>query len=485
MLGGVSDAIRFIGTLAPGQSKTIYWQVVYPPTFGQTYPFTVWAENEAGCIASDSRTVETRSALTASANKLLGTITVDPPSGTVNPSNILTVTLTGFNFGQVGQGPNGEEDAWLQPVGNLDFDPSCLRLIRTEVYLHSIENVPPYDGMPYIDQVYFDGIGSQNPPPNYSSDPTDYVKYYFIALRECSTTIKPYNEVASGNREKYSGDYDIAATTIEVTSEAGGLSFSKSVDPSTAEAGDILTWTITYGNTSDYPIGDPATGNGLVVLDEAIPEHTTYVAGSATCSEDCTIFYSTDGGLTWTTTEPPAAQVTNIKWHIDEVIPADTDPAGTVSFQTIVDAGTPDTEICNSASAMIDEGELLATQVACANSTPAPVEIEATKGDSLIDDAGKLSFPYKQLWLRTAIGGLELENKLGLSPEAGLYDRLALTLTLESGIQLASITELLGGGFYSQRLGVGWSSRSLEIHGDVTFHPGYMLGGQMLLSLWF
>lgn len=432
MADGLGDATRYIVHLAPGQSKTIFWQLAYPATFDQTYSFTVWADNEVGCFATDSDTVTTRSALTAAANKLLGTVTVDPPSGIVNPGNIFTVTLTAFNFGQVGEGPNGEEDAWLQPVGNLDFDPNCFRLVRTEVYIHSIEGVPPYDGMPYIDRVYFDGIKSQNPPPNYDFDDNDYAKYYFIALKGCSTTIKPYNEVASGNQEKYSGDYGVPAATVVLTSEAGGISFSKSVDPLTAEAGDTLTWTITYGNATDYPVGDPTTGNGLVVLDEAIPDHTTYVSGSAACSGNCIIFYSIDGGATWTTAEPPAALVTNIKWYINEIIPANADPAGAVWFQTTVDVGTPPhTLICNRASAMIDEGDPLIADTVCANAPPAPAAIEATKVDSLSTDAdgNGVPSPGDTLLYTIVISNTSPED----ATDVIYHDILCGSLTLEVG----------------------------------------------------
>jgi len=393
MVDGVGDATRYIVNLAPGQSKTVFWQVAYPATFGQTYPFDVWAKNEVDCFDDDSYTLTTRSSLSAAANKLLGTISLQPASGIVNPGNIVVVTITGYNLGIVGDGPNNEEDAWFQPVGNLDFDPTCFRLVKTETYIHSIEDVLPYyNGMPYLNQTYFPGIGSIGDPPNYDYNSNDYVKYYFIALKECSTRIMPYQEVASGQEEKYSKDYGKSATTIVLTSESGGLSFHKSVEPPTAGAGDTLTWTITYGNTTAYPIGDPDSGNGLVVIDEGIPDHTTYVPGSTACSNSCIIFFSTDGGATWTTTEPPANQVTKIKWYINEIIPANTDPAGWVSFQTAVNPGTPPgTTICNTASARIGEGEPLIASSICANAgTP---QVEAYKDDSLAIDADDNGVP--------------------------------------------------------------------------------------------
>ena len=63
MLGNTSDATRFMVNLAPGESKTVYWMLTYPMTFAQTYPLTVWADNEAGCSAQDSHIFNTRSAI--------------------------------------------------------------------------------------------------------------------------------------------------------------------------------------------------------------------------------------------------------------------------------------------------------------------------------------------------------------------------------------------------------------------------------------
>src|SRR4030042_1930625 len=60
LLGGVADATRYIVDLTPGQSKTIFWQVVYPRyedikgkiVFDMPYDYTVWASNEDGCHVS-------------------------------------------------------------------------------------------------------------------------------------------------------------------------------------------------------------------------------------------------------------------------------------------------------------------------------------------------------------------------------------------------------------------------------------------------
>lgn len=295
MLGSVADATRFIVNLAPGESRTVYWMLKYPLTDGKTYPMTIWASNADGCFVQGSHTYTTQSTISAAANRMLGTVTLDPADGQVHVGNILTVTVAGFNFGTIGQ--NG--GAWVQPVGNPDFDPDQFRLIRTEAYIHSIAGQCGYGAMPIYDQLYFSGIRTC-----YSFNAADYVKYYFVATSEGTTTAKVYQQAASGAQEKYSGDYGTPGATVTFTGHCGGITLWKSVDPQTATANTTLTWTISYRNDTDLPIGDPGTGNALTIRDDDIPANTTYVAGSAACSGSCIIYYSTDNGLTWSTTEP-------------------------------------------------------------------------------------------------------------------------------------------------------------------------------------
>jgi uncharacterized repeat protein (TIGR01451 family) len=216
--------------------------------------------------------------------------------------------------------------------------------------------------MPYYDRLYFPGIRTC-----YAYDPTDYVKYYFVAMQECTTTVKVYQEAASGTQEKYSADYGAAAATLSTTSQGGSITLAKSVSPPSGGANTLFTWTITYTNNTDYPVGDPQSGNGLVLIDEAVPTNTSYVSGSATCSGSCLRYYSTDNGATWTTTEPvPASSVNKIKWYINQTIPAHS--SGTVSFQSRVNSGVPGNPlICNTASGRIDDGTLLVTDTVCAN----------------------------------------------------------------------------------------------------------------------
>lgn len=373
MLGSVADATRFIGNLVPGESKTVYWMLKYPLTNGKTYPMTIWASNSAGCFVQGSHTFTTQSTISAAANKMLGTVTLNPPDGQVHVGNILTVTVTGFNFGVIGQ----SGDAWFQPVGNPDFNPDQFRLIKTEAYIHSLAGACGYPSMPVYDRLYFPGIKAC-----YDFNAADYIKYYFVATAEGTTTAQVYQQAASGafGIEKYSRDYGTSGATVTFTAHCGGITLWKSVNPQTATADTVLTWTITYRNDSGLPVGDPGTGNGLTVRENAIPANTTYVAGSATCSGSCIIYYSTDNGVTWTTTEPAPSLLTRIRWFINQVIPAGA--SGTVSFQTKVNSDVIDTPlICNTASAGVGDCPSVPTDTVCANGVGADLDLTKVVSD--------------------------------------------------------------------------------------------------------
>jgi len=385
MPGGAADATRYIGNLAPGQNVSVFWMLTYPnPYTGPsspdvTYPIAIWSSQVNGCSVLDTHNLTTQKTISAEANKLLGTVTVDPPSGIVSVGNIIRVTVTGFNLGTIGS----QGDVWFQPVGNGDFSPACFRLVKTEVYLQSLANNNKcsggYGAMPYINRLYFSGIGdSKCYSANVSSD---YVKYYFVALQECTTTMKVYQEAASGNQEKYAGDYGVAGATLTTTSQGGGVTLDKSVSPLSGGANTVFTWTINYTNNTNYPVGDPQTGSGLVIIDEAIPANTTYVKNSSSCSGfSCLKYYSTDNGATWNQIEPVAANSVNkLKWSINQTIPGHS--SGTVSFQSTVDSGVVGTPlICNSASAKIEDGAVLESDTVCVNSEGA--DLDLTKGVS-------------------------------------------------------------------------------------------------------
>ncbi len=363
MLGSPREATRPLGNLPPGATRTVYWHVLYPNTSDISYPYSVWATSENNCGASQSATLHTKNSSAASSSRILptdGSVTVEPSSNQIGVGQLVTVTITGFDLGAVGPGPEAIEDAWLQPVSNPSFDPTCLRLVRTEVMLTSIRATP------YSDQLYFSGIGSHNPPPNYTRTPPDYVKYTFIGVRACSTTLVPYQQAASGSGHKFNADIGAITLTIQVRDTLGRLLIDKSVTPTSATPGTTLTYSIAYGNSGGAAIGDPTSGNGVTITD-ILPSEVTYVAGSSTCSHTCLKLWSTDGGATFVTTEPAsAARVTALRWVILDPVPSGQNPAGTVGFQA---TATSADIMCNTAQGTINSSSIVASDTACANSS--------------------------------------------------------------------------------------------------------------------
>ncbi len=153
-------------------------------------------------------------------------------------------------------------------------------------------------------------------------------------------------EASSGsNQEKFNGDYcgdsdpftSPTSACFTLTALPGNPTLVKSVDKAVAVEGETLTYNLAYENTSTNSVGDPSSGNGIVIRD-SIPSGIDYVAGSASCSAACTIRYSSDNGLTFESVEPsPASLVTDLHFYLSDPIPGGA--TGTVTFQGIVETG--------------------------------------------------------------------------------------------------------------------------------------------------
>ena len=247
-----ADATRALGELAPGGSVTVYWQVTYPTEKEAGYAYTVYARDAGdACTAEASGEITTQKSISARANKLQpvgGLITMSPSN--VTPGGLVTLKIQGFDLGTIGQGPKPlePEDAWLQPIGNEDFDPTCLRLVKTEVLLSSIS------AQPFVDQLYFSKIG------HYRNSASDYVTYTFLALDECSTRVQPYQQAASGTQEKYNDDFTGSRRSIKVRN-AGP---TPTPDDSEVQSG-------ADGGLESGPLaGDPSLFVGGIGLDEEV-----------------------------------------------------------------------------------------------------------------------------------------------------------------------------------------------------------------------
>lgn len=116
---------------------------------------------------------------------------------------------------------------------------------------------------------------------------------------------------------------DTALDTLTVATPV--VTLVKSADRATAAPGDVVAYTLVY-------TGGGSADAHAVVLTDAIPPATTYVAGSAT-GPGTTIHFSHDGGATFDSSE--SAPVTHVRWSRAAVLsPGGT---GTAAFQVSVD----------------------------------------------------------------------------------------------------------------------------------------------------
>jgi uncharacterized repeat protein (TIGR01451 family) len=376
---GAADATRFLGTIAPGECVTVYWLVSYPhldengvPVWGPSVKpdddlwlqYDVWGTALDGASyleESESRTLTMRNEISAMANKIFPNgankvpqeykdlLAMYEPSWTNTasdgtPGTVITTEGVWYDFGNVGAGFDNDGDlipdrnAWMQPVGDPDlFDPSCFRLVKT----YALVIVKLNDGTELVidaeDQLYFTNL------PENNRGAVGYVRYEFLSLRGgCASTLTPYQEVASGaDNEKFNGDY--GATLGEgLSSGESKVEIAKSADPAAVAPGETIDYEIAFTNAGTAPVGLPELFLPLVVQD-AVPAGTAYVAGSAAANNVLppsvtayVVYYSTNSGATWTTTEPsPAANVTDLQWWLSGTLqPGE---AGTVTFSATVD----------------------------------------------------------------------------------------------------------------------------------------------------
>jgi hypothetical protein len=366
---------HWLSTLAPGQSKTFYWAVTYPPTMGVSYPYTAWATIPDGCQSSAKSTITTERTLSTSANKLLpnrSLVQVFPSA--VVPGSIVTVKITGFTLGTIGQGSKAQYEGWLQPVGNSDFDPSCLRFVQSKVVLNSISATP------FVDQFYFAGL------QNYRPNTNDYVEYSFIALRSCTTTIQPYQRASSGTQEKYNGDYDGRSSRIATaTKKEATVKMELMADKTVVNPGETVTLETAFASANEF--GAPASGAPAVIT-AIVPPNTLYQRGSAQSSVAATAEYSTDNGSTWRHSEPnDPATVTHLRWLLHQLITTNPEK---VTFAVTVNGAGDNCVTGNATLGILHSQPLLRDEatINCTLPTPTPTPTPTKTPDPGVGGGG-------------------------------------------------------------------------------------------------
>lgn len=424
-LGGTSDAARLIGTLEPGQCSYQYWSFTYPktatasdgvttiPAWGTSVKpdddlwlqFDIWGtgynEDTPGSeTQTATHTMTMRNEISAMANKIEpngnpGGQWFNTDTSTVYPGETITTNGILYRLGNVNQGFDNDGDgvpdynAWLQPFGDPAYDPSCFRLVSTTGVLTVTRSSGPDLIIPFDNSLYFTDL----PPDN--TNVVGEVFYEFLALGGvCTIPITPYQEVASGaDNEKFNGDYGTGIDPLE--SYEPEVTVNKNGDATIGE-GATISYSIPFSNPGSVSAGLTLAAGGVnapLMISDTVPISLTYVGGSAvitnTSTITATIYFSTDGGQSWTTTDPgdtlsTAANPVVIQWWLGQ--PLDPGESASAFFQAslsgtyISDGGDPFIENCAEGSF----GDAASFEETC---TFTMVDGDNTIGDYVFADA--------------------------------------------------------------------------------------------------
>jgi uncharacterized repeat protein (TIGR01451 family) len=409
-LGDLVDATRYIGTLDVGECSWQYWSFTYPrrsnpdtcgspvwcassnPNDDLWLKFDAWGTSAQGSAANRDWTVTMRNEISANANKIFpnGSSWFNEPS-TCYPGQTVTTNGINYELGVVNFGfdndGNGSPDynAFLQPIGDTNWNPACFRLVKTSGQLQiSTSGGGGTIYKDFVDQLFFKDLPANN------NGITGVVYYTFMCLDgACAVPLTPYQEAASGSdNEKFSGDYGTNVgqlESVEPNATLGKTVADTSPLDGRASPGETLSYTMTFSNDESAPIGRPDLGVPLVIRD-SIPAGTKYAGGTASASFGCcgvSILYSVDGGTSWTSTQPGnPALVTDLMWRLQDAVPAGA--SGTVGFGVTVNSPyTGDPVILNTAEASFGDSSPFLEATAAI-----PVLGTARIGDTVFRDDG-------------------------------------------------------------------------------------------------
>ena len=239
------------------------------PTWGQTrltsddlsLGLDIWASGQGVLTANVHQTMTVRNEISAMANKIKPNpdgAWFNTNTNVVEAGDVITSNGILYELGVVNQGFDNDGNftpdfnAWVQPIGDPSYDPSCFRLIRVSgVITVSRGGGNPDTIIPFTDQMYFTNLPSDN------NGVRGLVFYTFQALGGvCATSLSPYQEVASGsNNEKFNGDYGTGIPPV--VSSAPDVAVDKTGNVTTT-AGGRITYTIAFNNINGTQAAGPA-----------------------------------------------------------------------------------------------------------------------------------------------------------------------------------------------------------------------------------
>lgn len=237
VLGGGQPAQQFIGALAPGASRTVYWFLSYPCNFGTSATLVASATDSSPGAVTASGTVTTYSMISAMAGGVVN-------SAVLGPGAVVGQTITSdvtFDFG----GASAGDTYNLQPVGNAGYRADCFQLMRTSIVASNVPAIPV--GAASDDRQYFTATGKAS-GNGYSVTIRYYYKYLCAGV---TSQVRPYSNQLSGTQLKYSSNYE---TFVGPTLPGATNPFvvTKSATPDKLATGGTATYTITVANPSAF-----------------------------------------------------------------------------------------------------------------------------------------------------------------------------------------------------------------------------------------
>lgn len=235
-LAGGQAASQYLGTLAAGATRNVYWFVTYPCSFGVTATLAVSVTDASAGSVTGSGTVTTKSMISAQAGGVL-------VSGLLGPGAVVGQTIhldVTYDFGGADVGTTYD----LQPVGNTSFAASCFQMVGSEVTASNILAIPT--GAASRNKQYFVASAKQTGNGQQAT-----IRYYFKYLcAGVTSTARPYSNQLSGTQLKYSSNYEtfVGPTLPGATNP---FTVAKSVTPSTLSGGTV-TYTVTVSNPSSF-----------------------------------------------------------------------------------------------------------------------------------------------------------------------------------------------------------------------------------------
>lgn len=234
-LAGGQAASQYVGTLAAGATRNVYWFVTYPCTFGNSATLTMTVTDATPGSVAGSGTVTTKSMISAQAGGVL-------VSGLLGPGAVVGQTIhldVTYDFGGADVGTTYD----LQAVGNTTFRADCFQMVGSLVTASNILAIP--SGTP--NKQYFTATAKQTGNGQQAT-----IRYYFKYL--CANVVssaRPYSNQLSGTQLKYSSNYEtfVGPTLPGATNP---FTVAKSATPGTLRGGGTATYTVTVSNPSSF-----------------------------------------------------------------------------------------------------------------------------------------------------------------------------------------------------------------------------------------